>query len=171
MRLLVISLSVLMLAYHLLPWKQEACEMLTIEKSGGVTVCDVGVAKFPVPAGWVPNHSTGDSAVILTRVNANPLDCDEMIVINISPPVTPKTKESADGYAGQYYGHVVLPPFTVDGEHAYRVSMSANSGQLEPRECIVVHHADKACFLVGGSKSKQGIWPTVKEVADSWTWK
>ena len=171
MRLPIVSLIALLLAFQSGCSDPKGNEILTVEQSEGVIVNDVGEARFPTPAGWAPNRSDGNTAVILTRVDANPQDRDEMISIDIGTPVSPDTKASAEGFAGKFSGSVTPLPFAVDGEQAYRVSIPANYEQLMPRECIVVHHAGKVCFLIGGSKSKADIWPTLKEVAESWTWK
>jgi hypothetical protein len=63
-----------------------------------------------------------------------------------------------------------LMTVTIDGENGYRVSIPPNYQQLMPRECIVVHHSGNVCFLFGGSKSEADIWPTLREIADSWVW-
>jgi len=171
MRLPILSLLALLLTFQSGCSEPKGNEMLTVEQSEGVIVNDVEEARFPTPADWTPNRSGGNTAVILTRVDANPQDRDEMISIDIGTPVSPDAKASADEFAGKFSGGVTPLPFAVDGEQAYRVSIPANHEQLMPRECIVMHHGGKVCFLIGGSKSKADIWPTLKEVAESWTWK
>ncbi len=171
MRLPILSLLAVLLTLQSGCSDPKGNEMLKVEQSEGVIVNDVGDGRFPTPTGWTPNRSGGNTAVILTRVDANPQGREEMISIDIGTPKSPDVKASADGFAGKFSGSVTPLPFAVDGEQAYRISIPANYEQLMPRECIVVHHAGKVCFLIGGSKSKVDIWPTLEEIAESWTWK
>jgi hypothetical protein len=72
--------------------------------------------------------------------------------------------------AAKFSGSAEAMTVTIDGENGYRVSIPPNYQQLMPRECIVVHHSGNVCFLFGGSKSEADIWPTLREIADSWVW-
>ena len=148
----------------------EGNDMLSVTESDGVQVNDVGVATFPTPGGWSSNRSNRDTAVILIRSDANRRNPSEMISIDIGMPQSPNARASADAFAKKFSGRVRDLPFDVDGESAYRVSIPANYDQLMPRECIVVHHGNKACFLIAGSKSKSKIWPTLTAIAKSWRW-
>lgn len=93
-----------------------------------------------------------------------------MISIDVGKPVFPEVKGSADGLAAKFGGSVSKLPYTVDGADAYRVSIPPNYESMMPRECIVVHHNQRACFLFGGSKSHADIWPTVEAIARSLRW-
>ena len=170
MRSLLVSFLVVSIGIQLGCGKPKDNQKLTVNQSGGVITNDVGIAKFATPKGWTPNRSDGNTAVILTRVNANLQNPDEMISIDVGAPVAADAKASADGFANKFSGSVSPLPFAVDGAEAYRVSIPANYEQMLPRECIVVHHGGKLCFLIGGSKSQADIWPALTEIAKSWTW-
>ena len=145
-------------------------ELLSVAKDGDSTSNNIGIATFPTPNGWLPNRSGGNTAVIFVRKDAQSGNLDEMISIDIGTPSSDGAKESADGLAKKFGGIVSELPFTVDGEVAYKVSVPPNYAQLMPRECIVAHHNNKVCFIFGGSKSKNAIWPTISEIAQSWRW-
>ena len=145
-------------------------ELLTVAKDGDSNSNNIGIATFPTPSGWLPNRSGGNTAVVFLRNGAQQASPDEMISIDIGTPSSEGVKESADSLAIKFGGVVSELPFTIDGEVAYKVTVPPNYEQLLPRECIVSHHNDKACFIFGGSKSKEEIWPTVLEIAKSWRW-
>ena len=143
---------------------------LSVTKTGDQLVNDIGIASFTTPEGWMSNRSDGNTAAILTRKDANPAALEEMISIDVGKPAAPDVKGSADGLAKKFGGTVSELPYDVDGADAYRVSIPANYESMMPRECIVVHHNQKVCFLFGGSKSRSDIWSTVDEIAKSWSW-
>jgi len=143
---------------------------LSVTKTERHLVNDIGIASFTTPEGWTPNRSDGNTAAILTRNGANPTALEEMISIDVGKPTSPDVKGSADGLAKKFGGTVFELPYAVDGADAYRVSIPPNYESMLPRECIVVHHNQKVCFLFGGSKSRSNIWPTVDEIARSWNW-
>jgi hypothetical protein len=101
---------------------------------------------------------------------ANPDALEEMISIDVGKPASNDVKGSADGLAAKFGGTTSKLPYNVDGVEAYRVSIPPNYESMMPRECIVIHHEQKVCFLFGGSKSKSEIWPIVEEIAKSWRW-
>ncbi len=171
MRLLLVSFAVFAIAVHAGCGEPKSNEMLTVEETDGIIFNDVGVAKFPTPNGWTPNRSNDNTVVVLLRSNANRENPDQLISIDIGTPDSPDVEASADGFAKKFGGVVSSFSFTVDGESAYRVSIPPNYEQMVPRDCIVVHHNGKACFLIAGSKSKDDIWPTLEEIAHSWKWK
>jgi len=146
-------------------------EKLAVRSKAGVLTNDVGIATFPTPDGWTPNRSSGNTAVILTRIGANRQNLDEMISIDIGQPASPDSEQSAKSLAAKFSGTVTPLSFPVDGETGYRVSIPPNYEKLMPRECIVVHRGGQVCFLFGGSKSRAEIWPTLSAIAQSWKWK
>ncbi len=115
-------------------------------------------------------RSNGNTAAILTRAGTNPSNAEELISIDIGNPMSDKVKESAESLANKFGGKVLRLSYEVDGAEAYRVSIAPNYDSVMPRDCIVMHHKKKVCFLFGGSKSKSDIWPTVEAIAGSWTW-
>lgn len=146
-------------------------QKLTVEKTDDVLMNDIVIATFPTPEGWTPNRSGGNTAVILTPVDANPENPEEMISVDVGKPVSPEVEASAKGLAAKFSGTVTPLPSQIDGEPAYRVSVPPSYEQIMPRECIVVHHAGQVCFLFGASKTTADIWPALSAVAQSWKWK
>lgn len=136
-----------------------------------VFVNDIGIATFPTPEGWTPNSSDGNTAMILTRVGADPQALEEMISIDIGKAASPDAQATANALAAKFSGTVTSLPFQVDGEMAYRISIPPNHEQLMPRECVVVHRGDHACILFGGSKATADIWTPLSAVVQSWSWK
>ena len=171
MQRFVFWLLLLCLAFPLGCGEPRGNQNLTVDKSEGIFVNDVQIATFPTPDGWAPNRSGGNTAVILTRVDANRQNPDEMISIDIGKPVSPDALASANALAAKFSGRAAPLLFEIDGEPAYRVSIPPNYETMMPRECIVVHHGGQVCFLFGGSKSTSDIWPTLAVVAESWRWK
>ena len=145
-------------------------EMLSVTKDEGRALNNIGIATIPTPTGWSPNRSGGNTAVIFLRTDADQKSPDEMISIDIGTPSSESAKGSADGLAKKFGGEVADLSFTVDGEIAYKVSIPPNHEQMMPRECVVTHHNNKVCFIFGGSKSRNDIWPTVSEIAESLEW-
>ncbi|MFN3194075.1 MAG: hypothetical protein ACE361_26440 [Aureliella sp.] len=143
---------------------------LTVTKTGEQWVNDIGIASFPTPLGWMPNRSDGNTVIILTRQGADPETLEEMISIDVGKPVSSEVEGSADGLADKFGGTVSKLPYTVDGSEAYRVSIPPTFDSLMPRECIVIHHNQRVCFLFGGSKAQADLWPTVEAIAKSWQW-
>lgn len=143
---------------------------VTADETKEVFVNDVGVASFPTPTGWRPNRSNGNTAIILTRENADGQPPNEMFSIDIGKPLTNSVEESAKGIAEKFNGTVTAFADGLDGETAFRVSVPPNYDTLMPRECIVAHHDDKVCFIFAGSKSKTDIWPAMLELTRSWKW-
>lgn len=131
---------------------------------------DIGIATIPTPKGWLPNRSGGNTAVVFLRKGADRKNPDEMITIDVGKPASERAKETADALAQKFGGVVSDLPFAVDGEVAYKVSVSPNYEKLMPRECVVVHHKNKACIIFGGSKSRTEIWPAISEIAKSLKW-
>ena len=150
--------------------KPEGNQMLSVTKEEGGTSNDIGIATIPTPIGWLPNRSGGNTAVVFLRKDADREKPDEVISIDVGTPTSAGVKGSADGIAEKFGGTVSELPFAVDGEMAYKVSIPPNFEQVMPRECVVVHHNNKACFIFGGSKSQNEIWPTISEIAKSLRW-
>lgn len=144
--------------------------MLSVTMEEDRTLNDINIATIPTPTGWSPNRSGGNTAVIFLREDADRKNPDEMISIDVGTPTYDGVKASADALAESFGGAVSELSFTVDGESAYRVSIPPNYEQMMPRECVVVHHNSKVCFIFGGSKSQSDIWPTVLEIAKSLDW-
>lgn len=133
-------------------------------------VNDIGIATLPTPAGWLPNRSNGNTALIFVRVNASQTQPDEMISIDLGKASAATAKESAEALAKKFGGTVSDFTAGLDGETAFRVSVPPNYKQLMPRECLVAHRADQVCFVFGGSKSKADIWPVLLGIAETWEW-
>ncbi|QDU95957.1 hypothetical protein [Lignipirellula cremea] len=171
MRHATTSLLLLMIALHAGCQESKDNGALSVKETGGQLMNDIGIAAFPTPGGWAPNRSNRNTAVILTRQGANPAALEEMISIDIGTPVAGDVKGSADALATKFGGASSKLPFAIAGEEAYRVSIPPVYEKIMPRECIVVHHGQKVCFLFGGSKSKADIWPVLHTIAQSWTWK
>lgn len=120
--------------------------------------------------GWSVNRSDGNTVAILTRDNMNRQDPAELISIDVGEAILPAAKDSAERFAEKFSGTVAPLDFSIDGEPAFRVSIPPTYEQVAPRECIAVHHNGQVCFLIGGSKAQAEIWPTLKEIAQSWKW-
>ena len=170
MRQTVTALITFTLVFYVGCGQQSDNGALSVTKTGDHLAIDIGIASFPTPKGWMPNRSDGNTVVILIRKGADPAALEEMISIDVGVPVSPDAKGTADALAKGFGGTVSELPYTVDGVDAYRVSIPDNYESMMPRECIVVHHNQKVCFLFGGSKSRKDIWPTVDEIAKSWSW-
>jgi hypothetical protein len=148
----------------------EGKQIPSISKDEGRQSNDIGIATIPTPMGWLPNRSGGNTAIIFLREQADQKNPDEMISIDVGTPSFKEVKESADGLAKKFGGAVSDLPFKIDGEVAYQVSIPPNYEQVMPRECVVVHHNDKVCFIFGASKSQSDIRPTILEIAKSMEW-
>ena len=164
------TLIIITLAFHTGCEPSKDNSALSVTKMGGQLVNDIGLASFPTPKGWMSNRSNGNTIAVLTRKGANPAALEEMVSIDVGKPASNDVKSSADSLAKKFGGSVSRLPYNVDGVEAYRVSIPPNYESMMPRECIVVHHNQKVCFLFGGSKSQADIWPTVDEIAKSWSW-
>lgn len=144
--------------------------MLSVSQDTESSLNDIGIAAIPTPAGWLPNRSGGNTAVIFLRKDATPNNPEEMISIDIGAPSSDNVKQSADSLAKKFGGQVADLSFTIDGETAYKVSVPPNHEQLTPRECVVTHHNNQVCIVFGASKSQNDIWPTVLTIAESLKW-
>jgi hypothetical protein len=134
-------------------------------------VNDIGFARLPTPDGWTPNRSGGATSVVFIREDANRAKPEEVISIESGKPIESSVRASADAFAAKFAGSVAELPFDIDGESAFRVVIPQKLDQLFPRQCIVVHHGDKVCFVIGASKSENEIGPVLDGIAKSWKWK
>jgi hypothetical protein len=143
---------------------------LNVNSVDGQQMNDFGVASIPTPAGWEPNRSDGNTVLILTRSGANRQAPEEMISFDVGRALVADAEGTARSLAAKFGGTIKKLAFKIDGSDAYRVSIPPSYDRLMPRECLVVHSADKACIVFGASKKQADLWPTLEGISKAWKW-
>jgi hypothetical protein len=134
-------------------------------------ICDVRYAKFKVPKTWQPNSSTGKTYAILTKQSESYPNVSQLIKIDIGKPADTNAKLAAERFAKMWKGKVLSETVTIDKEKGFRIRIPPSQKDLQPIDCVVVFHAERAFLLMAGGNVSDGLSQALDEVIASWTWK
>jgi hypothetical protein len=155
--------------------EKKLSEYLTIKdhpELQGQFLCDIGLASFTSPKGWIPHPSDKNTYVILAPKGVKDSDNrTQTISVIVGTPTMMTVQEMGESFAKVIQGKLTEGALKLDGEEAVRVKATANPEKHFPVDCVIVYHSGRSFLLLGGAKEKDSTSEALDEILRTWKWK